>query len=189
MFCSNCGTELPDDAKFCASCGTPVNLNPNEPTPQRQASPPHPTSPSQTAAVIGTTTKAKPTWKKVVTWAFLFIVGIIALATITTSGLMDPVEAHLTALRSGDVETAYLQTSQAFRTSTPLPAFQKFVAAYPALTRHTNFSMDERGFEGNEGRVRGHLFMDSNKLAKIEFLMFKEDSGWKIQGMELKAPE
>ena len=24
MFCSNCGTQLPDDAKVCPSCGTPV---------------------------------------------------------------------------------------------------------------------------------------------------------------------
>ena len=24
MFCKNCGKELPDSAKFCSGCGTPV---------------------------------------------------------------------------------------------------------------------------------------------------------------------
>lgn len=27
MYCSNCGTELTDDAKFCASCGSPVTAH------------------------------------------------------------------------------------------------------------------------------------------------------------------
>lgn len=25
MFCSNCGTQIPNTAKFCANCGTPVS--------------------------------------------------------------------------------------------------------------------------------------------------------------------
>lgn len=35
MFCTNCGKQLPDDAKFCSGCGTPVNppAPPQEPEP------------------------------------------------------------------------------------------------------------------------------------------------------------
>lgn len=36
MFCKNCGKQLPDDAKFCSGCGTPVN----SPIPPQQAQPP-----------------------------------------------------------------------------------------------------------------------------------------------------
>lgn len=36
MFCKNCGKQLPDDAKFCSGCGTPVN----SPIPPQQADPP-----------------------------------------------------------------------------------------------------------------------------------------------------
>ncbi|MBO4212705.1 MAG: zinc ribbon domain-containing protein, partial [Clostridia bacterium] len=35
-FCSNCGTQLSDDAKFCRNCGTPVNQAQPAPRPAPQ---------------------------------------------------------------------------------------------------------------------------------------------------------
>ncbi len=189
MFCSACGTELPDNAKFCTDCGNKIGDPAAE---QHQTPSQHEQSttqehPSIVASPSAATSSEKPTWKKIVTWAFIFIVGVIALATITTSGLMDPVEAHLDALRSGDIESAYLQTSQSFRANTPLPAFKKFVAAYPILNKNSAFSMEERGFEGNEGKVTGHLLIDGEKFSRIEFLMSKGDDDWKIQGIQITS--
>jgi hypothetical protein len=43
MFCSNCGRENPDNAKFCASCGNLIADTPNQqhaPPPQPQYAPP-----------------------------------------------------------------------------------------------------------------------------------------------------
>ncbi len=44
MFCSNCGKENPDNAKFCASCGTSIADAPRQqyttPPPQPQYAPP-----------------------------------------------------------------------------------------------------------------------------------------------------
>ena len=38
MYCIKCGNELPDDAKFCSKCGTPVSVNTgSQPAPQSQA--------------------------------------------------------------------------------------------------------------------------------------------------------
>lgn len=28
MYCTNCGVELPDGAKFCYECGSSVNVSP-----------------------------------------------------------------------------------------------------------------------------------------------------------------
>ncbi len=193
MFCSKCGTELSDNAKFCTDCGNKINGDSAQQSQTQTTSPPESKQPvmeqrPQTEAATGNpVTKTKPTWKKVVTWAFLFIVGVIALATITTSGLMDPVDAHLTALRSGDVEAAYQHTSREFRANTSLPAYKKFVEAYPVLTKHAVFSMDERGFEGDEGSVIGHLLLDDEKYARIEFIMAKDDGDWKIKGVKLAS--
>jgi hypothetical protein len=29
MFCTNCGTQLPDEAKFCSNCGKPTHGTPS----------------------------------------------------------------------------------------------------------------------------------------------------------------
>lgn len=42
MFCRNCGTQLPDDAKFCVSCGTALRQEAFAPTPTRPAPRPDP---------------------------------------------------------------------------------------------------------------------------------------------------
>lgn len=45
MFCINCGGQVPDVAKFCADCGTPVNgaaLDTSAPSSERNARPPEP---------------------------------------------------------------------------------------------------------------------------------------------------
>ena len=61
MFCSKCGKQNPDNAKFCASCGNPIADTPGQqytppPPPQPQYAPPSQAAvqpPSQYAAVGG----------------------------------------------------------------------------------------------------------------------------------------
>lgn len=44
MFCSKCGNHLPDDAKFCSTCGAPVNAaQEDSPVPQQPTSIPNET--------------------------------------------------------------------------------------------------------------------------------------------------
>lgn len=38
MFCKNCGNELKDTEKFCAACGTPVEMESEQPAPEQPAS-------------------------------------------------------------------------------------------------------------------------------------------------------
>ena len=38
-FCKNCGQELKEGVQFCASCGTPVDPQPQQEAPQQQAQP------------------------------------------------------------------------------------------------------------------------------------------------------
>lgn len=41
-FCTHCGAQLPDGARFCTSCGTPVAAAPAEPAPQPTQPAPQP---------------------------------------------------------------------------------------------------------------------------------------------------
>ena len=36
MFCPNCGSKLPDDARFCGSCGTRLQADQPPPKPQKE---------------------------------------------------------------------------------------------------------------------------------------------------------
>ena len=50
MFCSNCGAEISDGAKFCDSCGAPVSTGDADKTavvPPTAPTPPVPSTPSQ----------------------------------------------------------------------------------------------------------------------------------------------
>ena len=50
-----------------------------------------------------------------------------------TSGLLEPIDRQLAALKAGKMEAAYEETSQAFREATPLDRFTAFVDANPIL--------------------------------------------------------
>ena len=57
MFCMHCGTQLPDDACFCASCGKPVQAAAPAPTaataPASTTAPPASSVPASVAAAAG----------------------------------------------------------------------------------------------------------------------------------------
>jgi len=181
MYCTDCGAKVPEDAKFCPNCGISLDETKKSATSSIQRHEPQ---------IKSTTEKpAMATWKKVLLGIVGFIVFIVALSLMVTGDLQGLTDSHLAALRSGDLDTAYSQTSPQFRKATSLPQFKKFVAAYPVLTQHTEFQFESRGFENNTGHVNGHLADEGKKLAKIEFKLIKVGENWTIQGFNLKAPE
>ena len=184
MFCTQCGTEVPDQARFCPACGAQAGgggAMENKPATESQ----RPQVSNTTAPVAA---KKMALWKKVVLGVVGFIVFVIGLALFATGDLQALAESHLEALRAGDIDTAYSQTSPDFRAATSLSAYQGFVRAYPVLTQHTAFSSESRSFENNAGQVIGYLTDGSNNLAKIEFQMVKIGDQWMIQGLNLDDP-
>jgi hypothetical protein len=120
------------------------------------------------------------TWKKVVLGIVIFIVLVIALAMWATSGLVEPVQKHFAALRSGDVVAAYSELSVAARQQTSLEDFKKMVTAMPALTHVTGESFSTRENNNGEGRLEGVLELEGGGKLPIAIRLVKENDAWKI---------
>jgi hypothetical protein len=131
----------------------------------------------------------KPLGRRVLIGAAVLVGLAFSLARLLNPGLQSAVDAHLGALRNGDIQGAYEQTSRAFREATPAAAFLGFVTAYPVLSAHRSFRVGEQALGTEVGYVRGTLADGDRALARVEFQMVKEDDAWKIQAVELAGVE
>ena len=173
MFCANCGSKIPDGAHFCPDCGTAIDAAASA-------------TPSQSAAPAPAPAKAKMAlWKKILIGIVVFIVGILAIGYFATSGLTEPVGRHLDALRAGNIEAAYAETSIAFQQSTSLEQYAAFIERYPALKNIADYSFSERSVENGIGTLKGKLTTTDGGVVPIEFKLVKENDQWKILGLSL----
>jgi len=124
-------------------------------------------------------------WKKILGGAVVAIAIIIFIAMWATSGLMDPINRHLDALRNGNMEAAYAETSGAFRQNTSIEQYSNFVKQYPILIEYTDSSFSSRSVENNIGNVKGTLTASDGTIFPIEFKLVKENDAWVILGLNL----
>jgi hypothetical protein len=118
--------------------------------------------------------------------AGVVVIGLIAgTAFWATSGLVEPVERQLAALKAGDIEAAYAETSSAFRQGTPIEDFRKFVDKYPILRNAASHSLTSRSIESGIGTVSGSLIATGGALTPISFQLVKEADAWKIVNIKL----
>ena len=174
MYCKSCGTRLEDNVHFCPQCGQAIQ--------ESEAT----DGSNPVAAPANIPVKPKMAlWKKILIAVATIIVLAVGLAFFATSGLVDPVERHITALRQGNVQAAYDETSQAFRESTSLEQFSGFVKANPILTKVTDHSFPERKVENGIGTLSGTLTTANGGVQPIVFRLVKENDEWKILGINL----
>ncbi len=78
-----------------------------------------------------------PRWLKIVLGIAAGLAVVIAIAVTValwaTSGLIEPIERQLAALKAGNIEAAYAETSEAFHQATPIDKFTAFVDQFPIL--------------------------------------------------------
>ena len=171
MYCKSCGEALPKDARFCSECGAAidsVNVDIND------------------ANHTNGSAKKMSFWKKFLVGTVAVVALAIGLAFFATSGLVGPVDRHLDALRKGDINAAYEETSQAFRSSTSLEQYVQFVKANPILTQVAEHSFSERKVENGIGYLSGKLITSSGGVQPIAFRLVKENDNWKILGISFE---
>ncbi|MCF6344734.1 MAG: DUF4864 domain-containing protein [Devosiaceae bacterium] len=143
---------------------------------------------SNSSNQAGTVTPAKkpiPLWLKIVGSGVAVIIVIVTIAMWATSGLMDPINRHLDALKAGNMEAAYAETSRAFIQNTTFEQYGAFVKSYPILTNFTEKNFSSRSVENNIGKVEGTLTDPEGTVVPISFQLVKENDIWVILGLNL----
>lgn len=175
MYCTSCGAQLDDQAQFCPECGTPVKEGSQGSAAGLAASGPGVASQGKRKMAL---------WKKVLIGIAAVIVLAIGLAMFATSGLIDPVDRHFSALREGNIQAAYEETSQAFRANTSLEDYTRFIEANPILSQITDHSFSQRAVENGIGTLSGKLTSSSGGVQPVEIKLVKENDEWKILGID-----
>ena len=113
------------------------------------------------------------------------IAAVIALivwfALWATSGLIEPIERQLAALKAGNMDAAYAETSEAFRGATTKEQFATFVGQYPILKDAASHSFTNRSIENSVGTVSGTLTSATGGVWPVDYRLIKENDAWKIQ--------
>jgi hypothetical protein len=182
MFCANCGKEIPAAAHFCPSCRRPVEAEAVRPTAV-------PFSGAAAATSATPTKKKMALWKKIALGVVGFIVVVVVIALWATSGVIEPIDRQLAALKSGDLQAAYAETSTGFRDAVSFEKFEAFVKQYPALSRNASHSFSSRSTNASgSGEVKGTLTDDRGAVLPVQYQLVKENGAWKILGLHI-GPE
>lgn len=126
-----------------------------------------------------------PKWLKIALAVAVGAAAVIALivwfALWATSGLIEPIERQLAALKAGNMEAAYAETSEAFRGATTQEQFGAFVEQYPILKEAESHSFSNRSISNGVGTVSGTLTSATGGVWPIDYRLTKENEIWKIE--------
>lgn len=95
MYCSKCGSKIPDESVFCNQCGFNISVNRNPETSNNDSIPTNATNPQTSSNPISddkpTSTKSKSVISKiVVTIVLIFAAGLINTALASGSSSKSP---------------------------------------------------------------------------------------------------
>ena len=132
-----------------------------------------------------------PRWLKIllgIAAGLAVLIGIVVwIALWATSGLIEPIERQLTALKAGNIEAAYQETSEAFHQATPIDKFSAFVDQFPILKDAAEHSFSSRSVENGVGKVSGTLTSSTGGVMPVEYQLVKENETWKILYISLNG--
>lgn len=121
----------------------------------------------------------------------LSIVGVIIIAIAIkayfTQGLSDVAKLELSAIKSGDMTTAYNLTSKPFQSNTTPQDFQNYVEKYPIFKNYKHISFNKRKVKSGVGYISGIAEGSDGSSMKVEFQMVKENNAWKIQALGVSS--
>ena len=181
-FCTKCGTKLDDSAKFCASCGQPVEAPAAVGSSAPAAAPAAPKKKQMSGCTIAAIVVGA-----LAALGLVFVIGLIALVGFFTSDVVKATEDYLALLKQGRVQEAYDASASGLREATSFEEFEQVIAAFPILSQHTSFSVESRNLENDTGSVNGELRDPAGHRAAVEFNLVKENGVWRVLSLHVKS--
>lgn len=170
MFCTHCGSQVKDNAKFCGACGQPIGA------PEGHESPSQPLMKK----------KAMPFWLKIVTALAILALIVVSIGILFTESIVEVVDDQLAALKSHDITKAYYAyTTNQFQTATSLEQFKAFVNAHPELSDIQSTHFSDRSIKEGVSTLKGVITTSKNLKLPIEYQLTKEGGKWKILNIQL----
>lgn len=171
MYCTNCGAQLPRDARFCPSCGAEVAVVGPAATPAGET--------------FAEPRKKMALWKKIALGFVAFVAVALALALLLTAGLVEPIDRQLAAFEAGDIDAAYAETSIAYRKTMSKTQFADFLRANPALRQVTDRTFTTRSRKNDVGTVEGTLKTAEGRVIPVAYRLVREKGAWRILSLKL----
>lgn len=112
----------------------------------------------------------------------LFFGGIAGIAIAATQPAADAAKRHVDLVRGGQVDAAYQETSQAFKSGTDRQEFQAFVEQNQALYTATDLSFTSRNVQNQTATLSGTAKGPQGEVA-IGFVLVHENDAWRVQGV------
>lgn len=130
--------------------------------------------------------KNPPSFKKILTILLVFIaicygaiISSAVIAIVATGALVHVALDQLSALRTGDTQTAYSYTSPDFQKKTSFETFSSFVRQY-RLDTNEAVSLYDRRMNGDNGYAAGTLRLQDGTMYMIQYRLHKEGDQWKV---------
>jgi len=124
-----------------------------------------------------------------VTMVVLFIALIVGGVFFWTRGTVEVVNTGLADLRQGRIDDAYGRLSTEYRARFSRAAFERAIAAHPALKDNAQGRFwppaGSVQIVNDRGRVKGPLISSSGQREDAVFDLVKESGEWKIAAIEI----
>lgn len=185
-FCPECGRETRTVDRYCPGCGRAIEFS----TAPRVVGPDISSSELADPASFAS---AKHRTILIVAGGSLSLVifafGLLFSAVyLFSSGAVDAVRAHFEMLKSGESDLAWRNTSEAFRSATPLAEYRALVTSRPVLKEIVNVTVPDRQVENSFATLRVRLTTTTGAMHDVPVQARKESDGrWRVSALDFSA--
>jgi len=119
--------------------------------------------------------------------ALVCVAAIMAFSWIQSQGAVAIVRAQATAIREGNLESAYDLFSDEYRASMSLPMFRRWLRRQPPLAAIQNVRLWGRMVRNGTAVLWGSFQDDLGHSYPVRYALIRENGDWRIDSLQVRA--